>query len=519
MASEIPDLDEDVSFIVDNGASVGPIPMREIIASISSGERSSTSLVWWAGATDWCRFDSVNALVALVTPAVPPLPPALQTPLPPTPTLKQVGQSPTAEEPAPVEEPAPAEELVPAEEPAHVSPAHAMASQDAVAAEEVASEVVSPDALDFEPLGPVTSIVQPQHAMPAPGVQTGAVSDATEAVEVTEQEQSTGLPARESENVDTEADAPRPALTGLFSSGSRLESPEAEMPSADALDAILAARVSLESVGARIEALSSATRPTLTPEEFQAGLDEFEATAADDAEQLHAAEVQATDVTAPAEDNDVADPGPADDGGAWTTVDGDAQGTKPSTAGVDLPRSREQLDERFQEMVRKSVDHQRRIEWIMRVDELLLSACITNIADSGFVAMDLASSNSDHRVLFSHNDDSRQVRLELTPLDSAGDQLGRHVRFGLSWGKDVRDVNGAFEVVRQNASEGPLPSGVLGSEIEMATATVLTNVELILAADDFVKDDYSVDRTSLSTAIAAALQALEAHWHDLFADF
>ena len=66
--SELPDLDEDVSFIVEGGASVGPISMRQITESVKTGQRAASSLVWWAGATDWVRFDSRPDLLALATP-------------------------------------------------------------------------------------------------------------------------------------------------------------------------------------------------------------------------------------------------------------------------------------------------------------------------------------------------------------------------------------------------------------------------------------------------------------------
>ena len=332
MASELPDFDESVSFIVDNGASVGPLPMREIVASVASGQRSGASLIWWAGATDWCRFDSIPQLVAMSD--------------------------------APTEAPSPASS--PAEEPSRwdsVSEAPTQANDPAAieaeepSAEATPNEVVSPEALEVEPLEPVYAVVEPQHAAPEPEVV--AEVEAASTADITENEAATALVTREPSALAEEADTPRPALTGLFSSGARAEQSEAAAPSPDALDAILAARSSLESVGARIEALSSATRSSMAPDEFQAGLDEFEATAAADNEQIPVAE--APTALAPTEITAVE---PDEASGSWTSVEGTEQDAVPVAADGAATNNRAQLNERFEEMVRKSVDHQRRIEWI-----------------------------------------------------------------------------------------------------------------------------------------------------------
>ena len=508
MDSELPDLDENVAFIVENGASVGPLTMRAIVASVTAGERSSTSLVWWAGATDWVRFEAHSGLreIADLDEAQPE--PAQPEPVP--------GSSRWGMSEAQIETAAP----------------------EGIEVEEAMS---GPEpAADHEP-EPV-ALAEPEPAAEHAAEPALATGEAEEAFTF-------NLPTRASSGDDELLE--RPALTGLFSSGARTEppadEPDDQAPSPDALDAILAARQSLESVGARIEALSSATRRSMSPEDSQwtepAGVAALEGESTDADLALAAASMESTGLSGATEmevgalaeapdtidaEVDLEEPEEIldDSSGEWTSVS-DEVATEESieaeptpTAGShekpEVEAARAELTARFDEMVRKSISHQRRIEWIMRVDELLLSSCITAIADSGFTAIDLNSHDSDHRVLFDHNDDSRRVRLELSPVDMVSEAFGRHVRFALAWGRDVPDPDRAFEIVRQETLDAPVPPGVVTSEANLSSATVSTRVELILAADDFVRDDYSVDRTSLDAAIAATLHALESHWHQLF---
>ena len=493
MLSELPDLDEDISFVVDDGASTGPITLREIVASVLCGERSSSVLVWWAGATDWVRFEDHPDLVAL-TQEVAEQDDTLDqetTSEFSDPIVQQfvaAAHFTVEDEPA---EPAPQPELV--EEPI----VHAPNDDPEPVAEPVAVEVAESVAVE------VNEPVAVEVAEPVPQAQDAF---------------SFGLPTREAAVSEVPESAPA-AISGLFSSGVRdeTESPEQETqaPSPVALDAILAARVSLESVGARIDALSSATRRTASPE----------------AEQSHAAQ----DELAPTPRHAAPTPRHAahaleaveDDtpSGSWQAIEDDELTQELKSPGSDgdddavqlEASSRLALTERFEEMVRKSVSHQRRIEWITRVDELLLSACITAIADSGFVAVDLTSQESEHRVLFDHRNDSRQVCLDLSPVVTPIDNHDRHVRFGLSLGNHLDVLDAAIAIVDGDVVNAITPPGMLTTSVDEESSYAWTSVKLILAADDLVKDDYSVDRQSLDAAIAATLNALEEHWRAMFA--
>ena len=74
VTTDLPDLDEAISFAVDDGAQAGPFTMNQIIDSVRSGERAPNTLVWWAGQPDWVAFDAVPELLAQVEVAEEPAP-------------------------------------------------------------------------------------------------------------------------------------------------------------------------------------------------------------------------------------------------------------------------------------------------------------------------------------------------------------------------------------------------------------------------------------------------------------
>ena len=86
----------------------------------------------------------------------------------------------------------------------------------------------------------------------------------------------------------------------------------------------------------------------------------------------------------------------------------------------------------------------------------------------------------------------------------------------MSWGQNVTDVDSAFAVVRSLASDEVAKPGKVRAEIDTASSRVLTTVDLIWAADDFVSADYDVDTDAIDDAVAAALHILERRWYKLF---
>lgn len=536
MSNELPNLDEDISFVVDDGAPTGPMPMRAIIDSIRSGERAPDVLVWWAGTPEWVGFASHPGLFDLLQA----LPATNQPPPPPL----DLGEAELADQ---------ADQAAPAED-APVEDAPAEAEGSSFPEPEVTTFEMAADEALFDPEieAQADAILggDPRSMHPSSG--WGVNDDSAEAVvhepaevdepaEAAEPEPEVDEPAEAAAEVNAAAEEPAPqsGLIGLFSADARTTGGVTRTRTpAESLDAVISARSSLENVGARINALTSATRRA---QQLDHELDPVEPAGAvsivEETEQLEplvenlenvepiADHVDATDEP-PAPDVDASDAEIVADApdetptGSWHAVD-EAAFEEEAALVDDAPAVASDLDQRFAEMVRRSVEHQRRIDWATRIDELLLSASITSIVDDGFVVVDLTTIERQHHVVFDHNDDSRRVRLDLSPLstlNAAGDPVGRHVRVAMTWGREVADADAAFAVVRSEVADGEVLPGTVTCEADLVNSKAFTKVELIWAAEEFVSDDHSVDRDALDASIAAALHALEVRWHELFVD-
>ncbi len=518
MADELPDLDEDVSFVVDDGTPVGPMTMRQIIVSIRNGQRNPKALVWWADATEWVIFQEHKGLAALLSglPAgdqPPPPPPMTEVELPSRDELPPIGDDESQSvsvfdlEPVVFEQP---EDVV----------------VEAAEREEVVEDV------ELEPI--------------AEEIESELDDEVVETL-AEEAEPDTATTLAEHDD----------RFSGLFGATARAESglsSHRKQPrvTPETLDE---ARTALENVGARIDALSAATRESslaaalagsgLAADNASGGgggawtavdprrdevLDADVDADNDDSDEASAGE----DITS--DDSDVrdvlnesaetdADEATVDDNsseaGDDEVLDDPAAVAEPGSddGGPEVEATQaSSLDQRFEEMVRSSEELQRRLEWTSRVDEILLSACITAIADRGFMAAELASRDTDHRVAFDTSDDSRRVLLEIVPLgmtNAAGDSVGRHVRVGLSWGRGVDDIAEAFSISRSLTSDDE-KAGIITTSVDASSETAYTAVDLVWAADDFVSQDYAVDKAALESSIAAALHALERRWHEIF---
>lgn len=618
MSNMLPDLDESVSFVVDQGSPVGPIQMRSIIDSIRSGERAPDVLVWWAGAKDWIGFSNDPALLDLLQD----LPATNQPPPPAEPDVDDAPAPEAAEtknkfpepevrtfdvsfddggviEPSPeFEQPAEFEDVATELEEAELEVQKAELKLDDIlenypvqVEDESTDQNVEDNADEGEPSRPffdqeaeaeadallsrdpramhpsaswgddettvidradIVDQIQPaaEHDVSAEAdipVEADVADEAehealeTSAIEVSleaEPQAAAIADAVDAEDIDSEVaqadevadaediesdiveveDASQGGLTGLFGSPNRshVDNRDADVDPLLATDG--ATSSSLETVGARIDALTSATRRAqqggalviddseLVGSEIAAELanaPEAEADPSSVIDEVEAAKIEA-DVTGSEFDiTTVVDPEAESSSGSWQAVDGEPD-----------------LEDRFSEMVRLSVDHQRRLDWALRPDELLLSSCITAIVERGFVLLDVENHDVSQQAVFDHNDDSRHIRLELSPLspvNAAGDPVGRHVQVSVAWGREVHDADAAFATVRAHATDELTDPGTILCEANMVASSATTSVELIWAAHDFVRDDHSVDRPALDASIIAILHALEARWHELFA--
>lgn len=604
----LPDLDESVSFVVDQGSPVGPIPMRSIIDSIRSGERAPDVLVWWAGATDWIAFSNDPALLDLLQD----LPATNQPPPPPEPDVDDafipeaaetenkfpepevrtfdvsfddggaIEPSPEFEQPADLEDVASELEEVDLDEllenyPVQVEDESIEQNLEDSAVEREPSQPFFDQEAEAEADALLARDPRSMHPSASWGDDETTVIDRADVADadiVAKAEAVVSEGMRETRSIDTEAfqrvlseqevletsaintsledepqaddidsdvaqvddvaqsddadeiesdiaeveDAPQGGLTGLFGSPNRsdVDGREADVDPPLAHDD--ATSSSLETVGARIDALTSATRRAqhggaLVIDDSELVGSDIAVELADEPEaeadlspvisEVEVAEIEAEVASPEFGTNTGADPEVESPSGSWQAVDGEPD-----------------LEDRFSEMVRLSVDHQRRLDWALRPDELLLSSCITAIVERGFVLLDVENHDVSQRAVFDHNDDSRHIRLELSPLspvNAAGDPVGRHVQVSVAWGREVQDADAAFATVRAHATDELTDPGTISCEANMVASSATTSVELIWAADDFVRDDHSVDRPALDASIIAILHALEARWHELFA--
>ena len=311
-----------------------------------------------------------------------------------------------------------------------------------------------------------------------------------------------------------------PSIEGLFSANARKEnglSGGIASAKIDKVDAILSARTLVAT--AEKEAMSNASRV--------ARHDTLAAALSGPSALVEARSGESQEASAAANQTDDSDLSGEDPSAGNTSelpkaarLEGRTEGTN-SEDGVDDDADPEESKhaQTFDEMVKKSDAHQRRLEWATRVDELMLSGCIAAVTERGYLAADVSSRGTEHRVLFESGSDGRHVVVQIVPLSQvnvAGEDVGLHLQIKMSWGQNVNDVDAAFAVVRSLASDDPAKPGKVRAEIDAVASRVYTTVNLIWAAEDFVSSDYDIDSVALDDAIAAALHILERRWYKLF---
>ena len=66
MSADLPNTEQSVSYVVDDGEPSGPFALTEIARSIAAGERKPDCYVWWVGAHEWIAFNSDARLMLLL---------------------------------------------------------------------------------------------------------------------------------------------------------------------------------------------------------------------------------------------------------------------------------------------------------------------------------------------------------------------------------------------------------------------------------------------------------------------
>ncbi len=438
MASDLPDLDQSSSFVVDDGVANGPMALGEIARSIAAGERPVDSYVWWEGEAEWVPFNSDVRLVMLLS-------------------SEHAASAEIAAEEVVVEE----------------------IAMDEVIVEEVADEIVVEDAMTVAFAEEASAEV-----FLAPVVIE--VAEELAPVEVAPVEI---VLAAEPEEVllEQQLDIDEPLdLVALDEDIIDVRSPVAKVDD-EVLEEIEVSQNSvLASVGARLEALASATRHAKNTAE----LDRAGASPVDSP--VHAKSDQ-IDLRQDDEDDGVAE------------AFGDASEVRIST-----------LETQFDSMVRDTVNHERLSEQSERIRELLARACAAAIGRQGY-SVDRRSELHGHYYLgFECGVDTRRMRLEITPTSSVGGMSAQNAHIVMSWGRMAFDIEEALEVVQNQLPVADRRPGTISADAELDIGSVSTRVELVWAIDDFVGDDYSINREALELALASMQHALEKRWYELF---
>jgi hypothetical protein len=281
VSTELPNLDEPISYAVDNGAQSGPFTMRDIVESVRSGERAPDTYVWWAGETEWVPFNSVDALMTLANPSPQSITLEPEEPVadPPPPTAADVAVDPAEVELDDTGQPGDVFDIVDSPEPeAEVSePAAEDADPEAEVSEkaaedaEPAEEAEDPESLGaqmFGSHGASTEIIEAVDAPADAASEAQSFEEPFEAVENPFAEIDNG----ELDNVDwsreDEQAAQAEAEPQAESEGEALAEPEAQADDEPAVDDATepeaapdddddADRSPLELVNDRIEALGA----------------------------------------------------------------------------------------------------------------------------------------------------------------------------------------------------------------------------------------------------------------------
>ena len=101
--SALPPSDAPAVFVVDGGQQAGPITIDALVDSIRSGQRDTSTMVWWDGVAEWFPFNSHPGLTGLLGGGSEP-----PAPVPPPPSASPMQTEVPVQAEAPVQAAAPA---------------------------------------------------------------------------------------------------------------------------------------------------------------------------------------------------------------------------------------------------------------------------------------------------------------------------------------------------------------------------------------------------------------------------
>lgn len=392
MAAELPDLDQPLSFVVDDGEAVGPMALDDIVDSMSTGARQTDAYVWWIGASEWVPFNSDDRLMAL---------------------LAEADVPDTAGE---------------------------------------ASEEVTEDDIDLV---------------------------AAEALAGSDDEE-----LNDEESTDVDIDLVQPFSFAV-------ETPQED---ADPGEILTESGSVLANVGARLDALAMATRSFQESSEVARGAS-------------HVAKPATMDPSGSLDLREDEEP---------RTLEAmpDPVVIEPAIESSAVQTSTHETT--FDVLVRHTTHHERLNEQSERVRELLARACGAAISRQGYSVTRRTELHGHYFFGFESGADTRRINLEITPAKSVSGDTAHHIHFAMSWGRMAFDIDEALTVVQDQLPVADRRLGSISSDAELDTGSVSTRVDLILPLDDYVGNDYSIDRERLESSLGAIQHALETRWYELF---
>lgn len=177
-------------------------------------------------------------------------------------------------------------------------------------------------------------------------------------------------------------------------------------------------------------------------------------------------------------------------------------------------RSDDEQDHVFAGLVKESWRYHNLVENSGRMDEVLLGALITATLDRGHVLIDLTSDGTNHFLRFEEPEQRSRVTMALTHLTrdvTTARAVGQRASLVVGYGEPIKSFGRVFGAMSQEAKSGYLgraEPGIVTFDADTESQYLYTQVDLYLAINEYVDDDFEVDYDKLGAHVGATIHAL-----------
>lgn len=178
------------------------------------------------------------------------------------------------------------------------------------------------------------------------------------------------------------------------------------------------------------------------------------------------------------------------------------------------PDADDELDRVFAGLVEESWRYHNLVENTGRMDEVLVGALIAATLDSGQALIDLTSDGTNHFLRFEDPEDRSRVTMAITHLTrdvTTARAVGQRASLVVGYGEPIKSFGRVLNAMRQEAKSGYLgraEPGIVTFDADSESQYLYTQVDLYLAIDDYVAEDFAVDYVKLGAHVAATVHAL-----------